>query len=155
MSHDFWRFSLAVYASEDVAQCAVAVQDEMGLDVNSILYASWLASQGLQMTASHLTDLEACVAQWRQRVVSPLRTLRRQLGGYPDASAIREGIKALELQSERRQQDMMWDFFLRAPGLPGAHRPLADNLELLLQPATANVERWEPLVDSLARAIYR
>ena len=155
MSHDFWQFSLSVYASQDVAQCAVAVQDEMGLDVNSILYASWLASQDLQMTPSHLTDLEACVAEWRQRVVSPLRALRRQLNGYPDASPIREGIKTLELQSERRQQDMMWEFFLRAPGLPGCQRPLEGNLGLLVKPATANVDLWEPLVDALARAIPR
>jgi uncharacterized protein (TIGR02444 family) len=50
MSNEFWEFSLATYKTDGVAEAALAVQDQMGLDINLILYASWLASQGLKLT---------------------------------------------------------------------------------------------------------
>ena len=132
MSNNFWAFSLATYGAEGVAEICIRAQDEMDLDVNVILYACWLASQGRRMTSSHHAELEMRVSEWRQRVVRPLRALRRDLRHYPEAHALRESIKSLELQSERQQQDMMWDYFQSAQPLPVAPTAPLENLALLV-----------------------
>lgn len=153
MTNEFWAFSLATYAIDGVAENLLAVQDTLDLDVNVLLYATWLASCDLKMTEPHLAALEGCIGQWRQRVVLPLRVLRRALRDYPDASAVREAIKALELQSERQQQDMMWDFFTAQGALPSQSRPLQGNLNLLVGPDNTGDASWIGLQDCLAGMI--
>ena len=138
MSNDFWAFSLATYATDGVAETCIRVQDEMNLDVNLVLYACWLASMGRTMTLSHCVEIEKRISEWRQRVVLPLRALRRDLRNFSKAASLRENIKALELQAERQQQDMMWDFFQSVQPLPvGPTRPL-DNLMVLVDDIEAN-----------------
>ena len=44
MTNEFWAFSLATYAIDGVAENLLAVQDTLDLDVNVLLYATWLAS---------------------------------------------------------------------------------------------------------------
>ena len=131
MTNQFWEFSLATYTEEGVAQSLLAMQDEGGLDVNILLYACWLASKDIQLTGGHLEALEVQIAQWRRRVVVPLRVLRQELRDYSQASALRDEIKALELRSEHQQQDLMWSFFLSADVLPAKKRPLVGNLTIV------------------------
>jgi uncharacterized protein (TIGR02444 family) len=153
MGNEFWTFSLATYAAEGVAECCLAVQDEMGLDVNVLLYATWLASRERKMTEAHLAALEACIRPWRQRVVLPLRALRNALRDYPDASLVREGVKELELQSEQQQQNMMWEFCNSMEALPLEKQPLEGNLSLLVQSLEICDTPWNALRDQLARVI--
>jgi uncharacterized protein (TIGR02444 family) len=153
MNNEFWTFSLATYAADGVAEAALAVQDEFDIDVNVLLYVSWMASRNHKMTHTHLAELEICIQQWRQRVVIPLRSLRRQLKDYPDAATVREGIKALELQSERQQQDMMWKFSNAAESLPALNCPLAHNLGLLVDSDQDDGGCWKTLLDCLATVV--
>jgi uncharacterized protein (TIGR02444 family) len=153
MGNELWSFSLTLYAAEGVEAGALAVQDEMGLDVNMILYASWLASRDQKLTPAHLAGLDKAIGQWRQRVVIPLREQRRQLANYPEAAVLREGIKALELQSERHQQDVMWNYYTSAAALPVVDQPLRDNLKLLLACVEPHYEPWLALNDSIARTL--
>ena len=153
MTNEFWAFSLATYAADGVAESALAVQDEMGLDVNVLLYASWLASRNQKLNRAHLAALEARIDLWRRRVVFPLRALRRALRDYPEASVIREGIKALELQSERQQQDMMWQFFTSAEPSSAGVDLLRDNLGLLVETVEVKPAVWEALLERIARVI--
>ena len=151
MNNDFWTFSLATYGADGVAETCIRVQDEMGLDVNLVLYACWLASMGQRMTLPHCAEIEKRISEWRQRVVLPLRALRRDLRNYPEATSLRENIKALELQSERRQQDMMWDFFQFVQPLPVTPTQPLDNLKLLVDDIEAN----EGLLGVLSARIER
>lgn len=153
MTNEFWAFSLATYTAPGVAESLLAAQDTLDLDVNVLLYATWLASSDRKMTVAHLAGLEACIGRWRERVVVPLRVLRRSLRDYPDASVVREGIKALELQSERQQQDMMWDFFNSQAMLPSQPQPLPGNLNLLVGSESVGGATWMGLQDRLAGAI--
>ena len=98
MSNPFWEFSLAHYALDGVPQACLALQDEFGLDVNVLLYGAWLAAMDRCLTLEHLEDMERHIAPWRDRVVQPLRALRRQWRDYPAASGIRDEIKRLELR---------------------------------------------------------
>lgn len=153
MTNEFWAFSLVAYAADGVADGALAVQDEMGLDVNVLLYAGWLASRNQILSSAHLVALEARIDLWRRRVVLPLRALRRALRDYPEASVIRERIKALELQSERQQQDMMWEFYNSEGPLAAGVCPLRDNLGLLVESVEVNPAVWEALLERMARAV--
>jgi uncharacterized protein (TIGR02444 family) len=149
MVNPIWEYSLAVYGREEVARECLRAQDELQADVNTVLYAGWLASTDQRLSFAHLEGLDAAVGQWRERVVVPLRTLRRQLRDYPDGAAVRDSIKALELQSEERQQGMMWRYYLLAPALVVARQPLEENLVLAFESMGCERERWSPVVETL------
>ena len=151
MGNEFWAFSLATYGCEEGAQASLVVQDELGLDVNIVLYAAWLATMDRQLTRAHLRSVDSSVSTWRDRVVSPLRSLRRDLREYAPAEGVREQLKALELQSEQQQQEMMWAFYHAAPPLPEKKRPLEGNLGLLVTVGDSGRAPWRTLVSELDR----
>ena len=113
----FWDFSLSVYGTPGVADACLRLQDEAGLDVNLVLFACWFAgARAAPLTDAEMRDVVALTRDWRERVVSPLRQIRRELKGGseglpPDAvESFRTEIKRIELASERRQQDMLLAF---------------------------------------------
>lgn len=133
MDNPFWDFSLVSYGQQGMPQACLALQDELGLDVNTLLYAAWLASMDQQLTQQHLQGLEDRVGPWRERVVRPLRALRRELRDYSPAAGVREQIKQLELDSERQQQDEMWHYYGNSRPLPAVEEALWVNLGELMQ----------------------
>lgn len=153
MDNPFWDYSLVVYARDGVADALLALQDESGLDVNMLLYAAWLADRGLQLDAAHLSPLEARVAPWRERVIGPLRRLRRQWRDYPQAGALREALRALELQAEQTQQALMWEYFCGADPLPGAPGVLRHNLRLVAGTRAPRPVPGEAALEPLLRAL--
>lgn len=113
----FWNFSLAVYAAPGVADACLRLQDDAGLDVNLLLFTCWVATvRAVPLTDAEMRDVIALTRDWRERVVFPLRQIRRGLKGGarglpPDAvESFRGEIKRIELASERRQQDMLFGF---------------------------------------------
>jgi len=149
MSNPFWDYSLATYGLDGVASTCLALQDTIGLDVNLLLYAAWLARMDQRLSGEHLAGLEAEIVDWREMVIKPLRTLRRQLQDYSRASGVREEIKALELRAEQQQQDLMFAFFQRTGDLPQAPQPLRENLVLVAQFTCPQNAVWELTIDRL------
>ena len=47
----FWRFSLATYRKPGVADACLALQDGCGVDVNVLLFVTWLGTQGRRLDA--------------------------------------------------------------------------------------------------------
>lgn len=126
---EFWRFSLALYGRDGIPSACVALQDAHGLDVNLMLFALWLASNGRLVTSADLAAADAAVGDWRREAVIPLRGVRRFLKEAPAAldeagvAALRARVKAVELESERLQQEAL--FALRSLdgwGVPAAPR---------------------------------
>jgi uncharacterized protein (TIGR02444 family) len=111
---EFWRFSLAFYRSPGVPNACIVLQDLHGLDVNVMLFALWLGSQGRAVSATDIMDADAAVRDWREQVVVELRGVRRFLRNPPPvidgapASALRDKVKAVELESERLQQEALF-----------------------------------------------
>lgn len=107
----FWRFSLQFYRLPGVADACIALQDEAGTDVNLLLFLLWNAHMGRKLSRPDVEALENRVAEWRDRVVIPLREVRRRLKSPPDlldkraVEAFRTRIKQLELEAERLQQE--------------------------------------------------
>jgi uncharacterized protein (TIGR02444 family) len=110
----FWRFSLQVYRLPGVADACIALQDEAGADVNLLLFLLWNAHMGRVLSRADVEALESRVAEWRDRVVIPLREVRRQLKSPPAlvekgaAEAFRTRIKQVELEAERVQQESLF-----------------------------------------------
>ncbi len=106
--HPLWEFSLALYGRPGVAEACLRLQDGLGLDVNLLLFACWAATEGGGAPSpAGWRRLVDGTAAWRSRVVGPLRGVRRFLkdeAATPGAAALRERVKALELDAEHAQQ---------------------------------------------------
>ncbi|HVV93511.1 MAG TPA: TIGR02444 family protein [Hyphomicrobiales bacterium] len=102
-----WRFAVAVYEAPGAANACLLLQDRHGVNVNVLLAALYAVRHGTPLTAEDLAALDAAVAGWQRQVVEPLRAVRRAmkaeqaLAGWPGAKALREAVKAAELEAER------------------------------------------------------
>ena len=136
----FWRFSLRFYRRPGVADACIALQDGCGVDVNILLFFLWLAAERRCVPSAAAAAVCARVAPWRDDVVVPLRTLRRRLKEGSSlvergaAELFRTRIKAIELESERLQQEAM---FTLAAGLA------TENASTVEAAARANVAAYE------------
>lgn len=72
-----WEFALDYYASEDVAQCLLALQDEDGYQINVLILAVWLSSKGLKL--HKLPAREEQAARWYRDVSVNIRALRKSV----------------------------------------------------------------------------
>lgn len=103
----FWDFSLALYASEPVAQQCLALQDDWDADVNLVLYGIWLAHHGVIWTDQIVKKLQEEFDPWRKIAIIPLRTVRRRLR-FQARRRYYNFLKDCELRAERHQQDCLW-----------------------------------------------
>lgn len=108
----FWEFSQDLYGRPGVAEACLALQDRRGLDVNLLLFCCWTGVRGQALTAGELGRRIDAVGPWQDRVVKPLRAARRwlkeqQTAPAQAAEALRQAIKAQELEAERLEQSIL------------------------------------------------
>jgi len=149
MSNPFWDYSLGAYGRKGVAQVCLELQDVHGLDVNMLLYAAWLAHTDRALRYTHLIELDAAVEEWREGVVKPIRTLRRQLQQAEGAGNLYAEMKSMELRAEQQQQAMMYAFSQRSVQLSYAPRPLQNNLTEVARHARPAGDEWAPSLGNL------
>src|ERR1700721_671950 len=112
-SNPFWTFSLGYYRGAGVSEACLELQDNCGVDVNVVLFLLWMASQRRQVGADEVKPLADKVRPWQVDVIGPIRALRRRLKSDAplldkgSAELFRTKIKAVELESERLQQEAM------------------------------------------------
>ncbi len=117
----FWRFSLHFYKQAGVSDACIKLQDDCGVDVNLLLYLFWLASDGRQLTADEVKNLDSKVKSWRDLTIIPIRDTRRSLKGAATLldpnkqEAFRNKVKAVELDAERLQQEALYEFTKSGP----------------------------------------
>ncbi|MDF2117117.1 TIGR02444 family protein [Roseiarcaceae bacterium H3SJ34-1] len=128
----FWTFSLSFYRMDGVAPACIEVQDKAGVDVNILLFVLFLATRGRALQTADVAAIDAALKGWRDDVVIPLRAVRRVLRSPEksvdpeQASALRERIKAVELEAERLQQEALYALRpLEAWGAAQAPEPAA------------------------------
>jgi uncharacterized protein (TIGR02444 family) len=127
----FWDFSNAVYGRPGVAEACLALQDRRGLDVNILLLCCWAGVRGRALTAAALGARIEAVRPWRDQVVKPLRAARRWLKGQQtvpseSAEALRQAIKAQELEAERLEQLILAEGVTIGEGQGGAALAVAN-----------------------------
>ena len=112
-TNPFWTFSLGYYRGAGVSEACLELQDNCGVDVNVVLFLLWQASQRRRVAAADVEALADKVRPWQVEVIGPIRALRRKLKTEAplldkgSAELFRTRIKAIELESERLQQDAM------------------------------------------------
>ena len=108
-----WAFSLAVYGGDGVADECLALQERLGLDVNILLFAAYIgAVEGVRLEVSDIAAANAEVAHWQGEIVRPLRQVRRALKPM-SAEGLRAQVKAAELEAEKIEQAMLWQWSRR------------------------------------------
>jgi uncharacterized protein (TIGR02444 family) len=111
----FWRFSVKFYAVPGVADACIALQDQAKVDVNILFFLLWNATEKRALNATQVAEVERSIGGWREMAVVPIRNVRRALKAPPPVMAadIAEGfrtrIKAVELEAERLQQEVLYD----------------------------------------------
>lgn len=104
MQPDLWSFATQCYGQPGVEQACLQLQDA-GADVCLLLSGLWLEQRGVPCDAERLHQLRAIAGPWQHQVVRPLRALRQnwRVEAVSDTKlhALREQLKALELDSER------------------------------------------------------
>jgi uncharacterized protein (TIGR02444 family) len=117
----FWRFSLKFYGQTGVSDACIALQDGCGIDVNLLLFLFWLASERQALSAEEVKKLDATIKSWRELTIIPIRDTRRKLKGaktFVDPAkqeALRDKVKAVELEAEKLQQEALYAFTQTGP----------------------------------------
>jgi uncharacterized protein (TIGR02444 family) len=127
----FWRFSLKFYGQAGVSDACIALQDDCGVDVNLLLFLFWLASERQLLAADEVKKLDATIKSWRELTIIPIRDTRRKLKGaktFVDPAkqeALRDKVKAVELEAEKLQQEALYAFTQTGPLGKPAEPPAA------------------------------
>jgi uncharacterized protein (TIGR02444 family) len=160
-SSPFWTFSLSYYRQAGVSEACLELQDRFGVDVNIVLFLLWTATLRRRLEAGEIRALADRVRAWQNDVVVPIRNLRRFLKTPPPlldegtAELFRTKIKAVELESERLQQEAM------SALAPSLHYEPAGTVE---EAARTNVANYQgviglqfaiPAVETLVNALGR
>ncbi|MFC6298844.1 TIGR02444 family protein [Pseudomonas sp. CCM 7893] len=105
MCADLWSFALSTYARPGVENTCLRLQ-EQGADVCLLLCGLWLEQRGVALEPTRLLALRQIAEPWQSEVVEPLRQVRKQWRAMAqqdtELGALRERVKALELEAERQ-----------------------------------------------------
>ena len=153
MDNPFWEYSIAQYDRQGVAKACLSLQDEHGLDVNMLLYGAWLASLGRRPDTAHIEGIANETRQWRERVVGPVRRLRRDWKALAPAAELRSQLQAIELQAERAQQEFMLAYFRAHPPVVSPSADVEGNLVLVAGCTASGGRDWTAGVQHLSRLL--
>ncbi|TWC73645.1 uncharacterized protein (TIGR02444 family) [Pseudomonas sp. SJZ103] len=105
MCADLWSFALSTYARPGVETVCLRLQ-EQGADVCLLLCGAWLEQRGAAFEPERMRTLQQLARPWQAQVIEPLRQLRVQWRAMAQQdeplAALRERVKALELDAERQ-----------------------------------------------------
>tara|TARA_R110000772_G_scaffold46685_2_gene106426 strand:- start:144 stop:662 length:519 start_codon:yes stop_codon:yes gene_type:complete len=115
----FWDYSLVHYGRPEVARACLELQDDIGANVNLVLFCCWLGSSGQVLTVQDLDEAEEIIRDWNEQVVEPLRGVRRfvqsEFAGFADQEWPQE-VKQLELKAERVVQNRLCNWWRTKSG---------------------------------------
>ncbi len=125
---EVWSLTLATYAGEGVAAACIGLQDRHRVGVSALLALMGLAAVGYAVRDAHTMDRVLRRAEaWQERVIEPLRGVRREL---PDAAPaeidkeardVRRALLNQEIETERLQQELVvTDVLHNVTGMAGA-----------------------------------
>jgi len=135
---DFWDWAVKVYDGEGVAEACLRLQDEDGQNVPLLLWAIWLACEGLAVNESQARKAADLARNWSNELIAPLRLLRRRLktelstGDEALRLPLREKIKTIELEAEHALMVQLAGLggFMKIDLNQSVNRQAFDNLRL-------------------------
>lgn len=141
-----WDWSVRVWAAPGVQSAALDLQDAQGQCVPLLLWAAWAARTGRPPDEETVEAACDTARVWLETTIAPLRQVRRalktRLPDMDDAAreAVRDRVKAVELEAERRLLDALEAL---SPGEDGPPKPA---LPALIAVARA----WSPITPRVA-----
>ena len=147
LDNPLWQYACQVYAQAGVETALLELQDKQGADINLILQALWLASEGRAWTKGCIPN---DYGKWITEQVLPLRQMRRSMKVdwveqrgvvYED---FRQQVKKLELKAEQYALAMLFvhnDLQQEKSGLTSI-----DNLSVLGQTMNILPEHFDTLI---------
>ena len=129
--NELWTWAVAAYDAPGVAEACLSLQDHNEQNVPLLLWAAWVAMTGRRPDEETIEAACDAARAYDTVVVAPLRAVRRTLKApIPDVDhdhreALRQQVKALELDAERR---LMLELEALAPAPSGAPRRALDGL---------------------------
>lgn len=106
----FWNWSLRVYENPATRRACLDLQDRCSQDVNTLLWAGWLAMQGKSPTTKALALQHNISQDWQSGLIGGIRKARRSIGQNIEtdsAAALKSEFLALELMLEKREQEAL------------------------------------------------
>mgnify|MGYP003577197907 CR=1 FL=1 len=125
-----WDWAVAAYGAPGVSDACLALQDSHEQNAPLLLWAGWTASIGWRPDAEDIEGACDIARAWDEAAAAPLRAIRRTLKGpHPDMDegareAVRNQVKAVELEAERRLLEALEALAPASPG--GSVRPALD-----------------------------
>lgn len=113
---DFWNYSVATYSKAGVAEACLHLQEQLGIDVNVLLYCCWYGCTRGTLDGATMERILLFAEPWAENVVRPLRAARTWMKSVgcvspfvpgDECMALREEIKRAELKAEHLQEDRM------------------------------------------------
>lgn len=117
-----WDYVTRLYAKDNVRNACLELQERHDLDVNILLFCCWNAASGRgEFTDDELKSGLARVADWRQKVILPLRDLRKYLkeSAEPVASRLTGSLRHVIVESELYSEHMEVLILSEAVDRPG------------------------------------
>jgi len=120
-SAGLWIFMLAVYSRPGVAAACLRLQETHGLDVTLLLAVLYGGVTGHVPDERQILAFDHGCSAWRMTVVHPLRTARRAMKQHlwleqqAQSQALRQRVKAAELDAERIQASFLEEEVLKIP----------------------------------------
>ncbi len=141
-----WTWAVEAYARPGVSETCLGLQDLHDQNVCLLLWAAWTASDGRPLDDDAVEAAVDTARAWDDSAIAPLRAIRRRLKaaipdiGDDDRLAMRQQVKALELDGERR---LLLALERLSPDQKGQALPCL--------PALARVSRaWSPVTPRAA-----
>ncbi len=110
-----------VYGRPGVAAACLRLQETYRLDVPLLLAVLFGRISGRELDSTAIRTLDDACASWRDQVVRPLRNIRTAMKSHPwmasmpRVPALRESIKASELNAERIEGEMLEELLKALP----------------------------------------
>jgi uncharacterized protein (TIGR02444 family) len=154
--NEFWRFSLAVYGQDEVAQECLQLQQALGIDINLLLFCAWLGTRAIALSKAEVESASSIVAAWHDNVVRPLRGVRQhiKLLGRDDFESYRAKIKGMELEAEQIEQAILFAYSKRIESIRAdCNHAIAQNVTNYIAMKTSTAPLSAPHLIDAARRI--
>ncbi|WP_187968472.1 TIGR02444 family protein [Aquibium microcysteis] len=109
-----WDFSVDLYGRPGVSRACLVLQDNLGVDVNLLLFCVWWSTTGRgDIGEEAFATIVQRATRWNHDVVRPLRTARKAVKrGHPslpatEAEALYRTVLDAELLMERAEQTIL------------------------------------------------
>lgn len=146
-SDHLWQFACTLYASGQVKDLCLRLQNDRGANVDLILWLCWLHQRKLRLDKSLLAEAQQLVGGVSESLITGLRGMRGPMlkcSGYSNAQQqeLRDKLLAAELAVESIVLQQLQELTLHSPAVTGPDfLTLADYLQSVCAAEAAHAAR--------------